>query len=515
MALAVSSCLTSDMTSELSLNSPEARLNSLIPLPSTINKLETNPFLITEETGIYVSSGNEEVYRIGEYLASILRPSTGFEIEIGTAGDSPPAGSINLVLSDEKAALGNEGYELMVTEEHLTLTASQPAGLFRGIQTIRQLLPPTVESSTVQPGSWEIAAVEIIDTPRFDWRGAMLDVTRHFFSVDDVKRYIDLLSYYKINRLHLHLSDDQGWRVMINSWPRLAEYGGSTEVGGGEGGYYTQEAFAEIVSYADERFITIVPEIDMPGHTNAALASYAELNCDDTARELYTGIDVGFSSLCVNKEITYKFVDDVVRELAALTTGPYFHIGGDEVQTLDEEEYTTFIERVVEIVQSHGKQPVGWYEIAQADLVPGTTVQFWAGESADEAIQKGAKLIMSPASKAYVDMKYDEQTPLGLNWAGNVSVETAYSWDPADIFEGISEENILGVEAPLWTETIETMDDIEYMAFPRIPGIAEIGWSSTRERSWDEYKVRLGLHGPRLAALEVDYYASPDIPWAN
>ena len=198
----------------------------------------------------------------------------------------------------------------------------------------------------------------------------MLDVARHFLSVDEVKRYVDLMAIHKLNRLHLHLADDQGWRIEIGSWPNLAAHGGSTEVGGGAGGFYTHAQYSELVRYAAERFITIVPEIDMPGHTNAALASYAELNCDGVAPPLYTGIEVGFSALCVDKEITYTFIDDVVREIAAITPGPWFHIGGDEVKTLAPERYARFIERVQTIVQSHGKQMIGWDEIAAADAAP-------------------------------------------------------------------------------------------------------------------------------------------------
>ena len=218
-------------------------------------------------------------------------------------------------------ALGEEGYELTIAPDGVTITAAGPAGLFYGVQTLRQLLPPQIEQATAQAGPWTLPAGTIRDTPRFEWRGAMLDVARHFFGVADVKRYIDLLAYYKLNRLHLHLSDDQGWRIAINSWPNLAEYGGSTQVGGGAGGYYTQAEYADIVAYAQQRYIMIIPEIDLPGHTNAALASYAELNCNDVAPPLYTGTEVGFSSLCADKAITYTFVDDVMRELAALTPG--------------------------------------------------------------------------------------------------------------------------------------------------------------------------------------------------
>jgi hexosaminidase len=353
----------------------------------------------------------------------------------------------------------------------------------------------------------------IRDYPRFAWRGAMLDVARHFFSVADVERYLDLMAYYKLNRLHLHLADDQGWRLEIASWPNLTTIGGSTEVGGGPGGYYTQADYAEIVAYAQARYIVIVPEIDMPGHTNAALASYPELNCDGQARELYTGTNVGFSSLCISQDITFEFVDDVVREIAALTPGPYFHIGGDEAAATSDADYRLFVERAQAIVQSHGKQMVGWEEIAQTQLLPTSIAQHWNSDLALQAARQGAQVIMSPASRAYLDMKYDSTTSLGLDWAGTTDEQDAYTWDPATQVPGVNESDILGVEAPLWSETLQTLDDIEFMAFPRLLGYAEMGWSPADGRAWDEYRIRLGTHGPRLTALGVNFYAAPQIPW--
>jgi hexosaminidase len=341
----------------------------------------------------------------------------------------------------------------------------------------------------------------------------MLDVARHFFPVNDVKRYLDLLAYYKLNRFHLHLTDDQGWRLVINSWPKLATYGGSKQVGGGPGGYYTQAEYADIVAYAQSRYIMVVPEIDMPGHTNAALASYAELNCNGIAPALYTGTNVGFSSLCTSKELTYQFLDDVLKELAALTPGPYIHIGGDEAQATRPDDYVSFIARVQAIVQAHGKQMIGWEEIAQARLLPTAVAQHWHSDLAQKAAQQGAQVIMSPASKSYLDMKYNAATSLGLSWAGYIEVPDAYNWDPAKAVSGVAESAILGVEAPLWSETIKTIRDIEFLAFPRLPGYAEIGWSPAAQRDWNEYKVRLGAHGPRLAAMGVNFYRSAQVPW--
>src|SRR5687767_2076724 len=293
---------------------------NLIPKPVSVQATK-GVFEVTKETSIHVEGESAELANIGEYLAEKWRPSTGYSLKVATTKGEPSSGNIYLTTTGTDATLGDEGYELTITEDLVKLAAAKPAGLFRGIQTIRQLLPAKIDSSTVRKGPWEIATGTIRDYPTYAFRSAMLDVARHFFSVEDVKRYIDLIAAYKLNTIHLHLSDDQGWRIEIKSWPNLATHGGSTQVGGGKGGYYTQEQYKDLVQYAAERYITIIPEIDMPGHTNAALASYPELNCNGKAPELYTGIKVGFSTLCVDKEITYKFVDDVIRELAEITPG--------------------------------------------------------------------------------------------------------------------------------------------------------------------------------------------------
>jgi hexosaminidase len=345
----------------------------------------------------------------------------------------------------------------------------------------------------------------------------MLDVARHFFSVSDVETYIGILAYYKINTLHLHLTDDQGWRIAIKSWPNLATYGGSTEVGGGPGGYYTQSDYSALVAYAAARYITIVPEIDMPGHTNAALASYADLNCTGVAPPLYTGTTVGTSSLCVNDANTHQFVSDVIGEVAALTPGPYFHVGGDEAMATAPADFQSFFTQVQPIVEAAGKTLCGWDAVGQVTgLLPGSIVQYWGpndGNFALQAVSQGAKILMSPAKLAYMDMKYDSSTPYGQSWAGYIDEQTAYNWDPATVVTGITEPNIVGVEAPLWTEFIPTLPDVEYMAFPRLAGYAEIAWSPPAGRSWDEYKVRIGSQGPRLKSMGVNVYESTEIPW--
>ncbi|MGK5630049.1 family 20 glycosylhydrolase, partial [Streptomyces sp. URMC 123] len=413
--------------------------------------------------------------------------------------------------------VGGEGYRLVVTRRAVTISAREPAGLFHGVQTLRQLLPAAVEKDTPQPGPWRVAGGTIVDAPRYAYRGAMLDVARHFFTVEQVKRYIDQLALYKINKLHLHLSDDQGWRIAIDSWPRLATYGGSTQVGGGPGGYYTKAQYRELVRYAASRYLEVVPEIDMPGHTNAALASYAPLNCDGIAPPLYTGTEVGFSSLCVPKKITYDFVDDVVREVAALTPGRYLHIGGDEADATSPADYVTFMDRAQRTVARYGKTVIGWHQLVNARPAKGAVAQYWGltGKEKEvaEAAKAGTPLILSPANRSYLDMKYTKDTPLGLDWAGYVEARQSYEWNPGAYIEGAPRSAILGVEAPLWSETISTSDHIEYMAFPRLPGIAELGWSPERALNWESYRTRLAAQGPRWTALGIDYYRSPQIPW--
>ena len=488
---------------------------AIIPKPVSV-EATGKLFKISCETGIYLNTDSDDGLKTAEFLSATLSPSAGFEMPVNKVEILPEKGNIYMELSDDLSTLGDEGYKLIISEDLLSISAFKPAGLFYGVQTLLQVLPEKIYEPDSQSCQWYLPTGTITDYPEYEYRGSMLDVARHFFGVKDVKRYIDLLATYKMNILHLHLTDDQGWRIEIKSWPKLTEIGGSTEVGGGAGGFFTQEQFKEIVEYAQERFITIVPEFEVPGHSNAALASYAELNCDGKAPELYTGIEVGFSSLCTQNERTYEFVNDVVSELAAISPGPYIHIGGDESLSTEKEGYLYFINRVQEIVNAHGKKMIGWEEIASADILPGTIVQFWANEElAKEAVKKGNKIIMSPAKKIYLDMMYDSNSPLGLNWAAYIEVDTAFMWEPTTYVEGIGKENILGVEAPLWSETLTSIDNIEFMLFPRMPGYAEIGWSPPSGRNWKEYKKRLARQGKRFKALEINFYPSKKVNWVE
>ncbi|GGZ23164.1 beta-N-acetylhexosaminidase [Streptomyces poonensis] len=495
-----------------------APLGRVVPAPASVEPGGA-PYRITGGTRIHVDDARE-VRRIGTYLAGVLRPSTGYRLPV-TGDGRDRHGGIRLTLKSGEKALGSEGYRLDSGRRGVTITAREPAGLFHGVQTLRQLLPAAVEKNSRQPGPWLVAGGTIEDTPRYAWRGAMLDVSRHFFTVNEVKRYVDQLALYKVNKLHLHLSDDQGWRIAIDSWPRLAAYGGASEVGGGPGGHYTKAQYKEIVRYAAARHLEVVPEIDMPGHTNAALASYAELNCDGVAPPRYTGTEVGFSSLCVNKESTYDFVDDVVRELAALTPGRYLHIGGDEAHSTSHEDYVKFMERVQPVVARYGKTVIGWHQLAGAEPAKGALAQYWGldrtpaaeKEQVAAAARNGTGLILSPADRAYLDMKYDKDTALGTKWAGYVDVRRSYDWDPGSYLPGVPAPAVRGVEAPLWTETLANSGHLERMAFPRLPGVAELGWSPAATHDWDTYRKRLAAQGPRWDALGIAYHRAPEVPW--
>jgi N-acetyl-beta-hexosaminidase len=492
-----------------------ASIQNVVPAPVTVQPAGGVTFNLGPSAKIFTVT---QANGVATYLTGILRRSTGYPLPIvGPAGTA--ANGISLLLTGADPSVGSEGYQLDVTRTSVVLRAQTPAGLFAGVQTLRQLLPGAIERSTVQNGPWTIPGGRIVDHPRFAHRGAMLDVARHFFPVSTVERYIDELAQYKVNYFHLHLADDQGWRIVIDSWPRLTAVGGSTQVGGGAGGFYSKADYSAIVAYAKARFITIVPEIDMPGHVNAALASYAQLNCNDVAPPLYTGTGVGFSSLCTSKEITYQFIDDVVRELAALTPGPYLHVGGDEAAATQPADYVTFMNRVQQIVANHGKSVMAWHQVVGATPPPSTVAQFWGttrtAPDVVAAANRGTKLVMSPANKAYLDMKYTASTTLGLSWAGLIEVQDAYGWDPGTHVTGVGPASVRGAEAPLWSETIVTLADIEFMAFPRLPAIAELAWSPTTTHNWTVFRNRLGAQAPRWVAQNINFYRSPQVAWAS
>lgn len=447
--------------------------------------------------------------------------------------DASPAGTadIALVLSDDKA-LGAEGYRLVVSDG-VRIEASTTTGLFYGVQSLRQL----TSTSGAAP------ATTITDSPRFGYRGVMLDVARYFHGLDTVKAYIDRASSLKFNALHLHLSDDQGWRIQIDAYPKLTELASGSDMAGGTGGFFTKNDYREIVDYAAARHMIVVPEIDTPGHTHAVSLAYPELVEEPVildymkpsdpggipvSGEPYTGGTVGFSSLKIDEERTYEFLTTVFTELAEMTPGPYLHLGGDEALGTAPADFVRFITRTADIVAATGKTPIAWHEAGESRELPaGTVGQYWNYRTpqeghAEKAVSftlQGGKLIFSPADAIYLDMKYDEATPLGLSWAGLTDVATSYDWDPASVFPGVGDADILGVEAPMWSETLRSLADIDAMAFPRIASAAEIAWSpaagTTEQRNWDSFSARVGALGPHWSALGIAFSARDEIAWVT
>ncbi|MFF5178086.1 beta-N-acetylhexosaminidase [Micromonospora sp. NPDC000316] len=517
--------LATRTASDLLTPAPPARLDAVVPAPEQVEADPTATFVLTGDTAIRVTA-HPGARAVAEHLAALLRPVTGFPLPVADSVDVAPTGDLTLTLAHTPATpaparppttLGAEGYRLDVTSTEVRIAAETAAGLFHGVQTLRQLLPAAVESPTPVAARWALPGGSIVDRPRFAYRGAMLDVARHFFAVEDVLRVIDHLARYKLNHLHLHLTDDQGWRIAVDSWPRLTTLGGTTEVGGGPGGHYTKTDYQKIIEYAAARHITVVPEIDLPGHTNSALVAYPELAPDKVAPPPYTGTEVGFSYVDPADERTYDFVADVLGELAALTPGPWLHIGGDEAFKVKGEVYTGFVERVQRIVAGLGKTVVGWHQVAPAAHVDGRVLQWWGTNGDDpttgDAVRRGARLILSPGNHAYLDMKYAPDTPIGHDWAGLIDVRRAYDWDPGTHLTGVPAEAVLGVEAPLWTESVTSLAEIEYLLLPRLPAIAELGWSPQAAHDWAGFRERLAGHGPRWATAGITFHRTPEIPW--
>ncbi|MEO1012156.1 MAG: family 20 glycosylhydrolase [Bacteroidota bacterium] len=487
-------------------------LESLIPKPEKIIPTHS-AFALDKHTAIFTPKGATGFEAVGQFLAEKITAKIDLDVPVNSQVETGTRRAIYINKSDSLEMESPEAYQLYITQDSIILNSNTAQGAFRGIQTLRQLIPQASNDTLAEQRIWPIPSGKIMDSPNFAYRASMLDVARHFFSVADIKKYIDLLAYYKINVLHLHLTDDQGWRIEIKSWPKLTEIGGSTEVGGKSGGFFTQEDYAEIVSYATEHHMTIVPEVDMPGHTNAASVSYPFLNGNGKTPKLYKGTKVGFSTWDTRKDTVYAFVDDIVREIVALTPGPYFHIGGDESHVTKKKDYKYFVGKVEKIIKKHGKRMIGWDEVVTADIDSTSIAQWWASEeNAKTAVEKEMQIIVSPAKKAYLDMKYDTLSKHGLDWAGLIPLDTAYTWDP-ETYGGVPLKNILGVEAPLWSETISTMAELEYLAFPRMIGYAELSWTKKENRDWEDYKVRLGDQAPFLDRMDVNYYPSDKIPW--
>ncbi|OKL53580.1 hypothetical protein BSZ39_08770 [Bowdeniella nasicola] len=522
---------------------PPANPVALVPLPSSVTPhAEADPFTLTPDAKI-VAPG--EARQAGEFLATIMRASTGYALPVVDSGDT--AG--NIVLSVTADAKTPEGYALKVSSDGITATGNSAHGVFNAVQTIRQLFPAMLESKHEVNAEWIAAAVDITDAPRFAHRGVQLDPARSFVTVAEVKKVIDTMAAYKLNRLHLHLADDQGWRIEITNdgrvagddidYTRLTSISGQTAMnahGGqighselGRTGYYTQADYKEIVKYAADRHVTVIPEIDVPGHTNAALHAIPQLNTagashqgtpeQPTAPANGTG-SVGYSYLDPDSEVSFTFLTHVFKQIAAMTPGEFIHMGGDESHDMTRRhghaKYAGFLDRVVTILHDLGKKPIGWNEVHEANLKPGDTIQYWVGDPAPvrAAVKdKGARLIVSLSTQgAYLDQKYNAKTPYGLSWARTGDFDVFYSWDPKAAVN-LSDDTIRGVEAPMWSEAIRGGDQVEFMAFMRSISIAEMGWTAQNQRDVNDFKQRMAYQGPRLTANNVQFFDGPTTTW--
>jgi len=513
--------------------SDRSRVASVLPVPAEVDRT-SGEYRLSETTTIRYDSAARPV---AEYLADLLRPPTGYDLPLAEAsgadrGSQPD--TVSLLLSDDpvdpdagaRAGAADEGYRLDVTDAGATVRAADAAGLFRGVQTLRQLLPPAVESDRERAGPWRIPGVEIVDYPRFPYRGAHLDVARHFFTVAEVTEFVDLVAQYKVNHLHLHLTDNEGWRLEIDGWPELTGRGAETDIDGGEGGYYTRSEYEEIVAYAASRYVTVVPEIDVPAHTGAATAAYPELSRGDPPESMPA--DSG--TLDPDAEVTYEFLEDVLGQVAALTPGPYVHVGADEADDMSAAEYDRFLARLLPIVAEQGKTPVGWQEVVGGGAPSSTVVQYWKEADIDPASDDASgeakaapdyseyQMVLSPRSHCYLNFRYAEEVPPDgpETWGRRIaSVPTSYDWDPGSHVDGVDESAVLGTETALWSEKLATTDDVEFMAFPRIAGVAERGWSPDAKCDWEGYERRLAAQAPRWDHLGIEYYRSPAVDWPS
>ena len=495
---------------------------NLIPKPLVAFETGGN-FTLNSETVINVkgrtADETNELAKTGEIIAAKFRASTGYPLEV--VKDSDTINNSIVLMTVDNEDQGEEGYTINATESGVKIVANHTAGVFRAVQTLRQMLPADIEKAeVVNDVQWNIPCSHVEDKPEYEYRGTMLDVSRHFFTVEDVKRHIDNISQYKINKLHLHLSDDQGWRLEIkgDEYANLTELGASTSCthNGERPGFYTQEDFKEIIRYAQERYVEIIPEFDMPGHAWAALVSLPMLNSTEDGKphagnydnsKPYQGWDVGWASLECHNENTYKFIDEVIKQVSAISPSKYMHIGGDEAHSTSNDDYKYFMNRVVDIAKKYGKTPIGWQHFDNAvEDKEGTVTQFWSTGNAK--MNSDVKYIASPADYAYIDMKYDSNCDLGLQWAAQISIKRGYEWDPTNYG---TKDQILGIECPMWSETLSSLESVNYLAYPRMLGHAEIGWTPKESRSWDEYKQRLITHGERLENQGINYYKDEDI----
>ena len=508
----------------------------LIPQPAEM-KTQPGAFILKKSTKIIVE--DTKALPVATMLAEQLSRATGRNYQV-KEGRAPSSNAI-VFSAGANAALGAEGYLLQADPKKVQIQAGEGAGFFYAIQSLMQLMPPAVYArEAVQGIHWYVSAAEIRDVPRFAYRGMHLDVCRHYFPVEFVKKYIDLLSMQKMNRFHWHLTEDQGWRIEIKSHPKLTEIGSQRAQtlkgaykrpfefdGTPHGGFYTQEEVKEIVAYAAERYVTVIPEIEMPGHALAALAAYPELGCSGGPYEV-TGLWGVFDDVfCAGNEGTFALLEDVLTEVCALFPSEYIHIGGDECPKTHwntcpackarmkaeglkdaHELQSWFIQRIEKFLNSKGRQIIGWDEILEGGLAPNATVMSWRGVNGGlAAAQAGHKAIMAPNSYCYLDYyQAQDKTQEPLAIGGFLPLDKVYSYEPIpESFTAEEASFIWGVQGNLWTEYIPDFNQVEYMAYPRSNALAEIGWSPREAKDWEYYHSRLQTQFKRWEYYGVNY----------
>ncbi|MCX2681625.1 family 20 glycosylhydrolase [Galbibacter sp. EGI 63066] len=510
----------------------------IIPKPQELT-LNEGSFIFNADTKFVVTSDIQ--LQAAQILVNQFKIAA--DLDLGITKEQPES---NFLVLKDNSNLSPEAYTLTVNNDNVIIEAFKLNGFVYGIESVRQLLPVAIESQTVVSNvQWEIPNVKISDAPRYKWRGLMLDVSRHFFDKEYVKKTIDRLAYLKMNTLHLHLVDDQGWRIEIKKYPKLTEVGGfrvdhedkhwnARPAKEGEkaayGGFYTQEDIKEIVAHAQSRGITVVPEIEMPAHVMSAIASYPYLSCFETPISVPSGGVWPITEIyCPGKESTFEFLEDVLIEVMELFPSKYIHVGGDEATKTNwkkcphckarmkseglknvEELQSYFIKRMERFISSKGRVLIGWDEILEGGLAPGATVMSWRGVKGGlEASEQGHDVVMTPGTHCYFDHYQGPQDAEPAAWGGYLPLSKVYEFDP--VVEGMTEEqakHVLGGQANLWAEYIPTTDQSEYMIFPRIAALSETLWSSKEERDWNEFTTRIIPMFDRFEAMGINYAKS-------
>jgi hexosaminidase len=503
---------------------------SIIPQPAKM-WVVPGSFVIDEDTRIITQMEREDVVAVCGYFNDFIERAAGYRLEMVDDGDVKSfSGDMVITTFNADTAWHNDAYKLEVSDgSSVVLQAKDPAGLFYGIQSILQMLPLDIYSSTQVEGiELKIPAVAIHDRPRFNYRGMHLDVCRHFFPKEFIKKYLDLMAMYKMNVFHWHLTEDQGWRIEIGKYPELTEIAAwRTEPDGSRyGGFYTQDDIREIVAYAAQRQITIIPEIEMPGHCVAALAAYPELSCTGGPFEVATIWGVKEDVYCAGNEKTFEFLENVLLEVMELFPGEYIHIGGDEVPKVrwekckkcqarmreeglaDENELQSyFIKRMETFLNEHGRKIIGWDEIMEGGLAPQATVMSWRGEEGGiEAAQMGHDAIMTPGDYCYFDHYQADPATQPKAIGGLTTLKDVYHYNPVSAeLNDAEKEHILGAQGNVWTEYIATPEYAEYMAVPRMIALAEVTWSPENRIDWENFLRKLEDHFARLEVINVNY----------